>query len=246
MPTKKPTIGIIGGMGPMAGVDLHRKLIEATAASTDQDHWSIVHVALPSQIADRTGYLLHNGPDPYPGIEASAKKLIQTEVDLIVVACNTAHAPPIWSRLEAYVAANAPQVRLISMIEAVCQQLKAQTTADDRIAVLSTKGTQQTGLYQNALSASGLTTQALSEGQIEQVHQAIYHPEWGIKSSQDPAYKKASEQLSEVLDQLAAQNTSHAILGCTELPLALTHHKTINLIDPAQALIAKVQQALDY
>ena len=43
--SKMKTIGIIGGMGPMATVDLMKKVILATDAREDQDHiLSLIHI----------------------------------------------------------------------------------------------------------------------------------------------------------------------------------------------------------
>ncbi|MEG2936290.1 MAG: hypothetical protein RR844_07355 [Clostridium sp.] len=59
----KKTIGIIGGMGPMATIDLYRKIIEVTPAHSDMEH---IHVIIDSNtlIPDRTAYILGKGKDP--------------------------------------------------------------------------------------------------------------------------------------------------------------------------------------
>ena len=52
----KKTIGIVGGMGPLATCDLFKKIIELTDASCDQEH---VRVCIDNntEISDRTaGY----------------------------------------------------------------------------------------------------------------------------------------------------------------------------------------------
>ncbi|WP_353845030.1 aspartate/glutamate racemase family protein, partial [Thermomicrobium sp.] len=51
--TRRSIIGILGGMGPLATVDLYRKIIEATPAERDQDHLHVIIDADPS-IPDRT------------------------------------------------------------------------------------------------------------------------------------------------------------------------------------------------
>jgi aspartate racemase len=60
-------IVIGGGVGPMAGVELHKKIINSTKTSgTDQDHLDIVHLSFPSLVNDRTKFLL-KGDDVNPG-----------------------------------------------------------------------------------------------------------------------------------------------------------------------------------
>ncbi len=46
-------IGIVGGMGPMAGVLLQKLIIEATPAEQDQDHLEVICFTNP-HVPDRT------------------------------------------------------------------------------------------------------------------------------------------------------------------------------------------------
>ena len=56
--TEKQIIGIIGGMGPVAGVDLASRVISQTMAASDQDHLPMVLFSFPDEIGDRTEYIL--------------------------------------------------------------------------------------------------------------------------------------------------------------------------------------------
>ena len=62
---EKKTIGIIGGMGPLATADPFEKIVGHTKAACDQEH---LHVVIDSNtnIPDRTAALLHGGADPLP------------------------------------------------------------------------------------------------------------------------------------------------------------------------------------
>jgi aspartate racemase len=51
-------IGIVGGVGPYAGLDLLRKVYDNTVAGKDQDHLDVVMISVPAAIPDRTAYLL--------------------------------------------------------------------------------------------------------------------------------------------------------------------------------------------
>ena len=59
------SIGILGGMGPLATVDFYRKVIDATPADVDQDHLPVVAWADPT-VPDRSAALIGHGPDPTP------------------------------------------------------------------------------------------------------------------------------------------------------------------------------------
>lgn len=65
-PARRPKpfkVGLIGGLGPAATVDLYDKIVKATPAKTDQEHIKLVVEQNP-QIPDRTACLLNGGEDP--------------------------------------------------------------------------------------------------------------------------------------------------------------------------------------
>ncbi|MGC9312132.1 MAG: hypothetical protein ACP5IA_05530, partial [Sediminispirochaetaceae bacterium] len=112
--TGRPALIIGGGVGPMAGVELHRKIIEHTLTDgTDQDHFDVIHLSLASRISDRTGYLIDSG-SRNPGDEMAdavgiALRGLGEEEGregedgpgkpcIVGVPCNTFHAPPIFDR----------------------------------------------------------------------------------------------------------------------------------------------------
>lgn len=69
----KKTIGIIGGMGPLATADLFKKIILNTKAEKDQDHLKVL-IDNNTDIPDRTAAILHGGDDPVPQLTKSAKE----------------------------------------------------------------------------------------------------------------------------------------------------------------------------
>ena len=84
------TIGIIGGMGPLATYDLAEKILNNTVASCDQDNIPVL-IDCNTRIADRTAAILHGGDDPRPEMKKSAKRLETAGADVLMMACNTAH-----------------------------------------------------------------------------------------------------------------------------------------------------------
>ena len=84
-------VGMIGGLGPAATVDLYDKIVKATPAKTDQEHIKLVVEQNP-QIPDRTAALLSGGVDPTLALYNCAKRLEDDGCDVIIIPCNTAHA----------------------------------------------------------------------------------------------------------------------------------------------------------
>ncbi len=86
----KGLIGVLGGMGPAATVDLFNKFVTFTAAQRDQEHIPLIISSIPD-IPDRTDALMHNGLSPLPVMRDYMHKLEDAGAECIVIPCNTAH-----------------------------------------------------------------------------------------------------------------------------------------------------------
>lgn len=203
-------VGILGGMGPAATVDLFARIVDATPARSDQEHLHILIENNP-EVPDRTAAILEDGPDPLPFLLAGAQKLAAQGADLIAIPCNTAHffLPQISSAVDCQV---------LDMIEETAQDVQEHHGADVTVGVLATAGTLTCGLYQNALSAHGLKYQVPDAENLNLLMQAIYGPA-GVKAKGASAEPRT--MLQEVCHNMAAQGAEAFLLGCTELPLVL-------------------------
>ena len=86
----KKTIGILGGMGPLATADLFTKIVSMTKAGCDNDHIRIF-IDNNAQIPDRTTAILKGGADPLPEMESALRNLEKCGASCIIMPCNTAH-----------------------------------------------------------------------------------------------------------------------------------------------------------
>ena len=165
-------------------------------------------------------------------------RLARAGASVIGVPCNTAHSPRIMDVALARLHAEAPDVAFVHMIDAVIAFIREQLPQARRIGVLSTQGTYATGLYQDALSGAGLEALFPDETGREAVQQAISNREYGIKAESNPVTPRARQALSDAAAGLVAQGTQAIILGCTEIPLALTEKELhgVPLIDATNIL----------
>ena len=218
---EKKTIGIIGGMGPLATADLFEKIILHTKAQRDQDHLRVL-IDSNTSIPDRTEALLHGGQDPTPQLTASAALLENMGAQVLIMPCNTAHNfyDPI---------AAAVHIPVLHMIRLTAQALQKRgiTTA----GLLATDGTIQTGIYQRTFSGTGIRLLAPKlEGQ-QAIMRMIYQ---GVKAG-DLHYDPVAAQ--QAMEELLLRGAQTLILGCTELPLAAQlYHLDYPFTDPTLEL----------
>lgn len=234
-------IGVLGGVGPYAGLDLMRKIFDQTEAHCDQEHLSVIQFSLSGEIIDRTRFLLgETDENPGEAIGNIMIRMAEAGATVIGVPCNTAHSPRIMDGAVARLHEAAPQVRFVHMIEAVLLFIREQLPSAHKIGVLSTKGTFATGLYQDALSSAGFEALFPDEAGRERVQQAISHPEYGIKAQSHPVTQEACTALKAEAARLIENGAAAVILGCTEIPLALTEPELhgVPLLD-ATAVLAR-------
>ena len=217
----KKTIGIIGGMGPLATVDLFEKITLHTRAERDQDH---LHVLIDSNIAipDRTAALLHGGPDPRPELIASARRLERMGAQALIMPCNTAHN--YYDDVAAAVS-----VPVLHMIRLTAQAL--ERAGIGAAGLLATDGTVQTGIYQRSFAGSGVDLLLPDEAGQRAVMDMIYR---GVKAG-DLRYDPAA--VRRAMEALLDRGAKTLILGCTELPLAVKlYGLDLPVVDPTLEL----------
>lgn len=232
---KQYRIGIIGGLGPSATVDLMEKIILNTPAEKDQEHFKMIVEHNP-QIPDRTAHLLQDKEDPTIPLYTCAKKLEQREADFIAIPCNTAHA--FINRIQQHLS-----IPIVNMIEEVVKHITEKHSQAKTIGLLATTGTIQTKIYHQAFEETDF--QLLTPDEINQglVMDAIYG-ELGVKAGFINTESK--DKLLQAANFLVQHGAQVLILGCTELPLLLQESeqytiadKQVVILDPTVVLAKK-------
>lgn len=225
-------IGIVGGIGPYAGIDLLKNIYDSTVANADQDHLDTLLFSSPSKIKDRTEYLLGNEKEnPGYSIANIILDLEKAGATVAGIPCNTAHSPEIFSLVIKELNQHNCQILVLHMINETIDFIKLQYPHISKIGVLSTTGTYKHKIYSNALTNNGfIAVEPTLEMQEELVHPAIYHPEYGIKSKSDPFHPQATKNLEIALDFLKGNGAEAVILGCTEIPLVITTKEVSGMI----------------
>ena len=243
-------IGVVGGVGPFAGIDLLGKIAAQTVAEQDQDHLTVLNWSQPGTIVDRTKFLSGEvAENPAFALAEQVQQLAQMGAGVVGIPCNTAHAPRIFERIRAELAAIGCDVLLLHMIEEVGRFLQKNLPEVKKIGVLSTTGTYRAGVYADVLEPLGFTAVLPPITlQTKKIHPAIYDLAYGIKAC-GFVTEQARNNLRIGIESLKILGAEAVILGCTELPLAFgeSHEAGLPLIDPtlilARALIREANPA---
>lgn len=227
---KEKIVGIIGGMGPEATVDLMQRIIRATPASDDVDHLRMIVDNNP-KIPSRIKALLENiGESPGPCMAEMGRKLADWGADFLVIPCNTAHYyyPEVQS---------AVQIPVLHMIELTTSLVSKDNPGIKTVGIMATTATLKTGLYSKALGRHGISVVYPPEDLQNRLMDAI-------KTIKAGKYGKPEvETLKAVATALVAGKAQALILACTELSIiggALTPGPGIALYDALQVLTEEI------
>lgn len=241
-------IGIVGGLGPYAGLDLVKKLFDSTRAIHDQDHVRVMLHSFPGDIPVRPEFLLGlTNANPGHAIGDIMVGLARAGADIIAMPCNTAHSPRILNVALKKLYAEFPHITYVHIITSALAEISRRARPGARVGLMGTVATLRTRLYQDALEALGFTPVLLNDEGCQKVQEAISNDQFGIKAASNPVTPKAKEILLHAAQELADQDIDILLLGCTEIPLALNerHYFGIPTVDAASALAKELIRAYD-
>ncbi|MEG2786372.1 MAG: amino acid racemase [Romboutsia sp.] len=217
------TVGIIGGMGTVATIDLFNKIVLETNAKSDKEH---IHILIDNntQIPDRTSFILGKGEDPTNEILKSAKNLEKIGADFLAIPCNTAHY--FYETIKLNV-----KIDILNMIEETAKSIKLNKI--DKVGLLATTGTIKASVYESIFSKYDIEIITPNYYGQRVIMDFIY----GIKEGKVNFDKEA---IINVFEYFKEHNISNVILGCTELPVGVSMLGIEgDFIDPT-SILAKV------
>ena len=200
---KKQTLGIIGGVGPLATMFIGEMIVRRTKATKDQEHLHTI-IDNDTNIPDRTAFILDQTKEnPVPVIIDDARKLTSIGANMIAIPCNTAHT--FYDEI-----AEGSPVPVLHMIRETAK--RAYDLGAKRVGILATTGTLTSRMYQTALEEYDLTPVVPDEPIKEKVMSIIYD---FVKAGKDVS----SEEWQPIEEAMLALNCDRIVLGCTELSI---------------------------
>ena len=223
------TLGILGGIGPLASVYFADLVVNMTDAEKDQEHLPLF-MYNDVYIPDRTDFILgKSDTNPLPFIIEGIRVLEKVGCDYAAMTCNTAHY--FYDEIQENVS-----IPVVNIVETAVEYVKEQIPAVKKIGVLATDGTVKSGVYEKVIKKHGLECEVPSDENQKEVMNIIYNQ---VKAGN----KVNLYGFMNIVEELREKGCDAIILGCTELSvinkdfnLSMESH---DIIDAMQALARK-------
>ncbi len=225
---KEKIVGILGGMGPEATVDLMQRIIRLTPALDDADHIRCIvdnNPKVPSRIK---AIIEGHGEDPGPCMADMARRLEAWGADFLVIACNTAHY--YYDAVQ-----DAVEIPAINLIGLVARHIKTAFPNLGQVGLLASPAVAMTGIYARRLEQVGIKDVWPDAKQQEDLLAVIK----SIK--QGDCGERVHNAYAAVCDHLKQKGVSLAIVACTELS-AIGGQLPIDSVDAADILANEIVQ----
>ena len=224
---RERVIGVLGGMGPEATIDLFTKIVKLTGARTDQAHLRVLIDNNP-KIPNRVLAIQGRGPSPLRELRKSARALAVAGADFIVMPCVTAHY--YYRHLQ-----RTSPIPIVHIVRETAAHVRSRFPEAGAVGLLATIGALEAGLFQAAFDGLPLQVLTPSAGVQERfIMRAIFH-EKGIKAVGPSAWSK--RLIVDAANTLVARGARVVIAGCTEIPLVLKEGDlSVPVVDPISVL----------
>ena len=219
-------IGILGGMGPEATVDLMHRIIAKTEARDDIDHIRCIvdnNPKVPSRIK---ALLEGSGVSPAPCMVDMAKRLETWGADCLAIACNTAHNyyPDVQQ---------AVSIPVLNMIELTAHHVVRENPQCLRVGILASPAVRLTKLYASVLEPLGrmaVYPEPEYENRLLQVIKNIKNGDTG---------EPVRREFATIVENIKKCGASIAVIACTELGIICEQYD-IPTIDAADVLATEL------
>lgn len=203
-------IGLVGGIGPASTVEYYLGIIKKCRIEQRGNVY-------PEIVIDSVNMLQHDKALAENDYDKLAQYLLRSlsnlkaaGAELAAITANTEHI--VWNMVHSKF-----PLPVISIVEATIREIKRKGFKN--VLVFGTMFTLKSKLYENALNNQGITAIIPSGNDISTIDSLIYpNMENGIII---PADKQKLVKMAE--KYISEKNADSILLGCTELPLAITY-----------------------
>lgn len=201
---KEKTVGIIGGMGPEATVDILKRIIRLTPAKDDFDH---IHCLIDNdpKVPSRIKALIEgDGENPGPYLADMAKKLESWGADFLIMPCNTAHY------YYEYIA-EAVSIPVVHLIDLIVEKVVDDFSDQTKVGVAASTAVLLTDLYKSKFQQHGIQVmypEKSDQNRLLEIIKAVKAGNTGLD---------VREAFQSVCLNLSNQAVNIIVIACTEL-----------------------------
>lgn len=176
---------VVGGMGPMAGIECYKYVLENTTTNgTDQDNLNSLIISYPRNIGNRVDYVLgksckNPGESVLDFLQPQLECLVHTYKRVVIgVACITFHCPSVFSVFQQGVKSRFPEVELVSIISATVKFVRTLYPHLKRVGIMSTDGTRRVRPFEDDMSKQRISLVYLNDDQQSVITSCIFNEQW--------------------------------------------------------------------
>lgn len=205
----KKIIGILGGMGPAATASFFDNIIKISqqkyGAEQDIDFSKIYLYNTYLEGFNETGF--ENPELVKEQLINDLKKIESWGANFIVIPCNTVHY--FINELRESI-----KIPIISIIESTISTIKEKKYK--KVGIVSSASTRHLNLYKEKLENENIDCIIATDSEQKLLDEVILSVMTGKQSENE------KQILKNIIMRMEAENVEAVILGCTELPLAIT------------------------
>lgn len=233
MNSKNFVIGVLGGMGTYATINLFKQYAEVFPAEKEWDRPRIIidnRCTMPSRV--RAFLYNENVEQLVDEMSDSMNNLVNSGCNKIILACNTSHLflPRIYTKVPSL------KNKVIHIINSCIEKIKKDGIKN--VYLLASEGTIDSKIFQDALKNIGVECLTPKKNEYSKLRECIE----AVKQN-----KYTSEVKNTFLDLV--NRYDNCILGCTELPIIYEKYqeevKTTNIYDPLLIGLQKLKEEYD-
>ena len=215
-------VGIIGGLGPDATVDIMQRIIRLTPANDDIDHIRCIvdnNPKVPSRIK---ALIDETGECPGPHMAEMGKKLEQWGADFLIIPCNTAHY------YHQHVV-NAVSIPVINLIDLVVSEFVQSYSHSSKVGIAGSTAIIKTRLYTDRFQKHGIEAIYPDDSYQDLLLEGIKMIKAGVSGPE------VDTIISDAFNNISRKGADVIIIACTELSV-VCQGMPFNMIDAAEVL----------
>lgn len=231
--TTEKVVGILGGMGPEATIDLMSRIIRLTPARDDIDHIHCIvdnNPKVPSRIK---AIIERTGESPAGCMAAMARRLEASGADFIVIPCNTAHH--YHGDVQAAV-----HVPVINLIKLAVESVMGAVPSVGKVGLLASPAVRITGLYERLFRPRGVEVVYPVREDEDRLFRLIKDIKAGERG------EKVRLDFGDIVAGLGALGAEVGIIACTELSVVNTGEFRMPVFDASEILAQEIVDIVKY